>query len=157
VRDRTREAVDAVVQLLDVRNAFAFLPHVRVVDGKLTPPLTMCNAYASAFCAALGVRLPVTLKANKQVAWLASDEGKAAGWMVVDKETARQRAIGGFPTVVGWVNPTGGSGHIAMVIPPPAGLEAELWVSAAGRTNFSRDRLRASFGDVAPLVFSTHD
>lgn len=154
---RDPNTVLGVIQLLDVRNAFAFLPHVRLIDGKPTAPLTLCNAYASVFCACLGVRLPPTLKANQQIPWLHSEEGRLAGWMTVDYETAKQRAISGFPTLVGWVNPTGGPGHIGAVVPPLKGFEAELFVSAAGRTNVARDRIRASFGDVAPLVFSTHD
>ncbi len=167
---RTRDTIDAIVQALDVRNSFAFLPHRRAFspgtlpkpaaiagEWEISDPLTMCNAYASVFCACLGVRLPPTMKANQMVPWLKGNEGAMAGWMVVDSETARQRALSGFPTVVGWVNPTGASGHIAMVVPSPHGLEAELFVSAAGKTNFSRARLRDSFGDVAPLVFATHD
>ena len=154
---RSRERLEQLIQFLDVRNSFAFLPHVRVIDGEPTAQLTLCNVYASVFCAALGVRLPVTLKANKQVAWLQGPEGQAAGWRSVDRLMAVQWAALGHPVVAGWIHPMGGPGHIAMVVPSPHSDEVGAHVSAAGAVNIARGRLENSFGAVGPLHFFTHD
>lgn len=150
--DVVRLAID-----LEVSSNFAFLPHVVVVPGGASVPVTLCNCYASVFVAALGCYLP-SKRANEQIAWLQSDEGKLKGWMQVDRETARQRAAGGFPTIAAWANPASNAhSHIAPCVPSPETDPSHIYVSAAGRENFIRARLEESFGVVANMLFFTHD
>lgn len=152
--DRSPDAVLALISGIDVVNNFAFLPHRRVLsDGDPTPLLTLCNAYVTCCTAALGCPI-APMKANEQAAWLLSPEGQLAGWMHVDSATAKQRAQGGYPTVAAWVNPTGGHGHIALVVPAdPIGPDG-IYVSAAGAQNFVRCLVGRSFGDLKPDYFT---
>jgi|SRR6185436_5124689 len=130
---------------IDVVDNFAFIAR----DG-----VTVCNCYVTVCTAALGCPIPPML-ANKQHAWMLSNEGMLAGWMHVDSETARQRAALGYPTVASWLNPEG-HGHIAMCVPPPSG-DARMHVSAAGHQNFVRAPIEKSFGLGKNIAFFTHE
>jgi hypothetical protein len=153
---RSSDTLLALITGMDVVNNFAFLPHRRVLsDGDPTPLLTMCNTYVTCCTAALGCAIP-PMKANEQHAWLLSPEGKRMGWMPVDNETARQRAQLGYPTVAAWTNPTGGHGHIALVVPQDPTGPVGVYVSAAGAANFVRALWHRSFGTNAPSYF-THE
>lgn len=136
------EATESLVARLDVRNNFAFLPHVRMVDGKATALLTLCNCYAVAFCAARGLWLPAK-KANDQHDWLLSDDGLHAGWVRVDRLTAIRRANLGFTVLIVAHNPAG-HGHIAMGVPNPHEPD-RLYVTAAGVTNVTKALMENSF------------
>lgn len=156
---RSPEALLQLVEGIDVANNFAFLPHRRATaaadDGwEVTPMLTLCNVYVAVCTAALGCPIPAKL-ANKQHAWLSSTQGRLAGWLLVDSETARKRVQGGFPTVAAEVRP--GHGHIALVVPTEAGHPMGLFVSAAGVQNFVRCPLHRSFGAAAKPDFFTHN
>lgn len=153
--NRSADAVLALITGLDVVNNFAFLPHRRVLaDGSLTPTLTLCNTYLTCCTAGLGCAIPPML-ANKQHVWLLSNEGKLAGWMHVDSETARQRAQLGYPTVAVAAN-LFGHGHVALVVPPDPVGPVGIYVSAAGAQNFVRVLWHRSFGAMKPDYF-THD
>lgn len=157
VTPRSPDTVLALITGIDVVNNFAFLPHRRVLDDSrdtITPRLTLCNAYVTACTAGLGCAIPPML-ANKQHAWLKSNEGMLAGWMPVDPETARQRAQLGYPTVAAVMN-LSGHGHIALVVPQAATEPPGLYVSSAGATNFIRTPMARSFGALKPSFF-THD
>ncbi len=120
-----------LAQLLDVEHVECFAP----VDGR-----THCNGYAKVFCAALGLELPA-MKANDLHAWLSEP---AHGWARTDAITAAHLAWEGQPVLAAWLNPTGGHGHIAVVVPGPT--EGHLFVSAAGSHNYVAAPLEKSFG-----------
>jgi hypothetical protein len=142
---RTPDAILGLISGIDVVHNFAF----GLRDG-----VTLCNCYVTVCTAALGCPVAPVL-ANKQHDWLLSPEGQLAGWMHVDSETARQRAALGYPTLATWANPDG-HGHVALVVPPPAG-DARLFVSAAGAENFVRAPIERSFGLGKNIDFFTHE
>lgn len=156
---RSADYVTELVRDLDVANNFALLPHRRALANAAggfdaTPMLTLCNCYLTICTAALGCAVPPML-ANKQHAWLKSNEGKLAGWMPVDSETARQRAQLGYPTVGAVSNPAG-HGHVALVVPADPLGPVGIYVSSAGVQNFVRVLWHRSFGSLRPEWF-THD
>lgn len=141
---RSPDALLALVGDMAVTANYAFAPR----DG-----LTFCNCYVAVLTAALRCPIPPLL-ANLQNAWLKSDEGRMAGWMPVDSETARARATLGYPTVASWANPRHDKpGHIALVVPAPQGA-TNIHVSAAGAENFVRAALGRSFGVNKPEFFT---
>lgn len=137
---RTPAELDRIAKALDVVNNIAFLPHTRLIDGKPFGPITLCNDYVACFVAALGLELPL-VSANDQHDWLADP---ANGWRPVDAIAAAMRAGLGFPVIASWKNPTGGHGHIAVVM--PASSTGHLYVSAAGATNHVTAPIEKSFG-----------
>ena len=151
---RSPDTVLALISGLDVVNNFAFLPHRRVIEGEPTPLLTLCNCYVSVCTAALGCPI-APMKANQQHAWLASNEGKLAGWMPVDPATAQQRGDSGYPTVAVETKP--GHGHIALVVPADPTGPSGIYVSAAGAQNFVRALFLRSFGGASKAEFFTHN
>ena len=141
---RAPDVLLALVGDMAVTANFAFMPR----DG-----MTFCNCYVSVLAAALRSPIPPRL-ANLQNAWLKSDEGRMAGWMPVDSETARQRAALGYPTVASWRNPKDSlPGHIALLVPPPQGAIG-IYVTAAGAENFVRAPVGRSFGVNQPDYFT---
>lgn len=170
-------APDYLIQLATdfvVENAFAFLPHRRVIPVvagakstnptvligglvfQVTDPLTLCNAYVHAFTTALGCPVP-PMKANDQLAWLESNEGKMAGWFDVNRTMAVERAVLGYPAVaVAYKAP---HGHIAMMMPSPVKEPGAAYCSAAGAANHHYVKLEATFGPIlAPACrFFTHN
>lgn len=157
----------------DVVNNFAFLPHRRAIPNsggiftkvvayianvpyELTALLTLCNCYVSVFTAALLCPIP-PMKANDQLKWLGSNEGKMAGWTQVDAKTAVARAGLGYPTVV--VAEDKPKGHIGMVMPSPVTDPNMMYVSAAGASNFVYDKAVKSFGAglLARALYFTHN
>lgn len=156
---RSPDAVLALIMGVDCVNNFAFLPHRRALANDSggfdpTPTLTMCNCLLTVYTAALGCAVPPML-ANKQHAWLKSNEGVLAGWMPVDSETARQRAQLGYPTVAAAANPNG-HGHVGLVVPQSVTDKPGLYVSAAGVHNYVRAPIGMSFGTLKP-DFWTHE
>lgn len=142
---RSPDALLALVHDMAVTANYAFMPR----EG-----LTYCNCYVAVLTAALRAAIPPRL-ANLQHAWLSSDEGRMAGWMPVDAETARARATLGYPTVAAWRNPKDDKpGHIALLVPAPQGATG-IYVTAAGAENFIRAPLGRSFGVNKP-DFWTH-
>lgn len=169
---RTPDSLRELATGFDVVNNFAFLPHRRVVPAStgikgvatvtidavlyvVTSILTLCNAYVAVFTAALGCPIP-PMKANQQLTWLSSNEGKMAGWSeCTDRATAVLRAGLGYPTVAAAFDQP--HGHIAMMMPPPATDPRGAYVSAAGATNFVYAKLEKSFGALsAKCRFFTH-
>lgn len=141
---RSAEALTSLVTDMAVTANYAFAPR----DG-----LTFCNCYVAVLTAALRAPIPPRL-ANLQHAWLKSDEGRMAGWMPVDIETARQRAALGYPTVASWRNPRDDKpGHIALLVPAPPGASG-AYVTAAGTENFIRTTVGRSFGVNQPDWFT---
>ncbi len=125
---------------LSVESNFAFLPR---------DSITFCNCYATCFVAARGGVLPPLL-ANLQHAWLADP---ANGWRKVDTIEAASLADDGATVLAVWTNPTGGHGHIAVVLGSDDG---HLLVSAAGQRNYVCTQLERSFGLTIHPEFFTH-
>jgi hypothetical protein len=145
-----------------MRSVRTLLDVVAVLDpehnASLQPrnSLSYCNDAITELTLALGCPVPIAL-ANAQHDWLLGEAGKADGWMVVDAETARQRAELGFPTVATWKNPTGGHGHIMLLVPAPDTDVGHIYVAGAGAKNFNRARIEDSFGLSIHPDFVTHD
>ncbi len=167
MNERTPDALLRVAGFLCVTSNFAFLPHRRVVPVvpgetlgpdvplvmvgvqkcKVTPPLTLCNDYATCFAAAFGAELP-PMKANDQWLWLQSNEAKMKGWRwVPDRKEAQQRVrLGALVAVV--ARNILGHGHIAMGVPSML-APSEFHVTAAGASTYVNVRLETSFGALA--------
>lgn len=145
-----QELVESVLAV-DPEHSFSLQPREGV---------TLCNEAARFIMAVLDVYLP-RMVANEQHDWLASDEGRAHGWMRVDSETARQRAELGYPTLAVWKNPTSSPGnpahgHIAVVIPAPTTNPGHLYVAAAGLNNTNSSPIEKQFGlSIQPDFFTT--
>ncbi len=174
---RAPEILLALATGLDVQNNFAFLPHRRVIPvsamaaphGKpkvtfagaehwISDVLTFCNAYVAVFTAALGCPIP-PMKANSQLVWLASNEGKMAGWTELTGGDARATAVKtaglGYPTIAAAHSMP--HGHIGMMMPSPQKDPKAPYVSAAGATNIMHGKLEKSFGALtASCRFFTH-
>jgi len=140
---RSAQALVEAVAAIDPAHSFSLQPR----DG-----VTLCNEAARFMCAVLQVPLVRDI-ANNQRDWLAS----SLEWKTVDVETARQRAESGFPTLAVWKNPTGGHGHIAVVVPAPLKDPGGVYVAAAGLRNTNCDTLNSQFGLSIYPEFFTHD
>lgn len=168
--DRSPEHLEALANGFNVPNAFAFLPHRRVIpcsiapapNGKtvvviagiaywITDQLTLCNGYANVFSTALGCPIP-PIKANDQYEWLLSNEAKMQKWQECDRATAIARANLGYPVAIAAKNPVG-NGHIGFGMPEPLvnGMRPgkKLYCSAAGATNYAKIEFEKSFGHLS--------
>lgn len=141
--DRNAQALVVAVAAVDPAGSFCLQP----ANG-----VTHCNEAARFMCAALGVPLVNDL-ANKQRDWLAA----STEWMPVDAETARGRAESGFPTLAVWKNPTGGHGHIALLVPAPLTNPGHIYVAAAGASNTNSAPIERQFGLSLTPEFFTHE
>ena len=127
-------------------------------DGQ---PETFCNLFAQDVAEAMSVLLPRNTRANQIIAWLEEQaaEPSITGWEHVDEHTAQAMADQGQLVLVGWVNPTGGPGHIAVVVPSLAGHQFgtpesdDVFIAQAGTTNFTRGLLESGFGSRAVSFF----
>lgn len=134
---------------LDVENNFALLPHTRLVDGK-EYKCTLCNCYASIWCAARGAQLPPVL-ANKQLLYL---RARPDEWEEVSRERALELVNGPDRTeLVLAVAEAAVHGHIGACVESPPEDPKHLYVSAAGARNFKRTKLESSFGFLKPVFF----
>lgn len=122
---------------------------------------TWCNVLVQDVCEAMSVNIPRRMRANELVKWLASPSAAAFDWEVLDASVdeafdvdhvAQRMADEGQLVVAGWVNPTGGPGHVAIVIPSLD--ESGVWIAQAGSTNFTRGTLQAGFGGRAVHFFA---
>lgn len=112
---------------------------------------TFCNFFMKAVADAMGVTLP-QLRANALAEWLSSPMGKAAGWEEVTEHVAQRMADEGQLACAVWSNPTGGSGHVAPLVPSLG--QPGTWTAQAGWSNFSRGQLASGFGDKLPTFFA---
>ena len=123
--------------LLDVTHNAALMP----ATGR-----TLCNAYASVFCAARGARLPPLL-ANEQLTFLqASPEWARIGrGEAVTRANAHELVVAAVAAVP--------HGHIAPVVESPDGDPMGCYVTAAGARNYVRCTVETSFGPMFPVYF----
>ncbi len=129
--------------------------------GKKLTPLakdeTHCSAFAAAVADGLGIYLlhppehSHVLLANAQFDWLASEDGRKAGWTSAPSAfDAQQAANRGELVVAVFKNPNGElAGHIAIVRPsqePAPRIEADgPQVTQAGFTNYRSIDLKTGF------------
>lgn len=146
--ERSPEALRAVVAQFQVERA----PRYASRGG-----LTYCNIFAWDVSTALHAEIPHwldnprrELTANLTLGWLEA----APDWHEVTEDVARANADRGAPSVAIWRNPTGRSGHIAILVPSVFG---STMIAQAGRSNFSAGPLRSGFGNVAPIRFFAHE
>jgi hypothetical protein len=131
---------------------------------------TFCNIFLWDWSIAMGAELPHwvddkgkptqpnaagshELSANGLIGWLKA-HGSRYGWISSSEGAARLNALTGSPSVVVWQNPSGRSGHVAVVRPAPS--EGEARIAQAGSHNFSDGLLSRGFGKVAPLLWWIH-
>jgi hypothetical protein len=138
---RSAEYLQGVILSLAVETNPAFEKRTITINGK-SVVVTWCNTFLRAVLTALGLPMPAVL-ANAIVDWLNSNEGKKAGWRVVDVFKAEELANEGKPVVVGVKLP--GHGHVAIGVPSPDGTHG-LHIAQAGRSNFSCKPVAAGFG-----------
>jgi hypothetical protein len=145
---RSPEALRAVLAQFDVVTAKRYLP---------TASATYCNIFAWDATSALGAEIPHwvggrELNANATLGWLESS-GPANGWREVDELEACGFASLGKPAVAIWRNPTGKSGHVAVLLPPGPGTR----IAQAGATNLFDAPLAQGFGKAKPIRFFAHE
>lgn len=93
---------------------------------------------------------------NEVIDWLRSVSAINLGWRSVDELGARALATQGKLALVVWKNPTGGHGHVAVVVPPPSDRDPNTWIAQAGGKCFSQGTLQSGFGNVT-VEFFGHD
>jgi hypothetical protein len=148
VLNRSPERLAFLVAQFHLETAERF--RKRDTDGKPGDE-TFCNFAAVAISTAMGVPLP-QLRANALAVWL---EGQAldthSGWELMDAHVAQRMADEGQLALAVWTNPTGGPGHIAVLVPSLD--EPGTWIAQAGLSNFTRGLLVRGFGDKVPLFY----
>lgn len=168
--DRSPEAFAVVLKQFDVANNPRYTPRSLNKDGSQQ---TFCNIFASDFTAAMQRPIPHTvdaagrpvpfrdhltgkrnrtaleLNANATARWLAL-HGAAYGWRPSTEAAAREHAAQGRPAVAVWRNHAG-IGHIAVVVPGPAG---QTTIAQAGATCFESGPLARGFGRIVPSFYA---
>ena len=145
---------------------------------KRTSSATYCNIFAWDVTSALNAEIPHWIKnnapaepgasgaheltANATYNWL-RDYGGGYGWYTVSAKQAQERANSGYPTVAVWKNPTGKSGHIAVVRPEGSGYYYSSSkgpvIAQAGGSNYNRTNVSTGFGSskMSAILYYTHD
>lgn len=158
---RSAELLFRIVAQFVVADAARFRSFV---DPRTNRLVTFCNIYSWDLTSALGAEIPhwvivdgkrVELNANATLGWL-TKSGPAAGWRAADEIAARANANQGRPSVGVWANPTGGPGHIALLVPRRLGAPDVTFITQAGKNNFAYGLLSVGFG-TKPVSFFTHD
>ena len=117
--------------------------------------LTWCNRFAYLVCRELGVVLG-GIFANEQCEWLNTQDAINHGWASASEQAARQWTQGGGLSLATWRNPTGGHGHIAVLVPAlPGAPVGTTYIAQAGARNFAHEPLSHGFGGL-PAQFFTH-
>jgi len=108
-----------------------------------TKDATFCNIFAQDVMAAMGVPLPREMTANATLK-LMSDPGPGIpGWHVGDKSAAIAKARDGHPAMMGYFNPQGAHGHLAILC--PASTLTTPITAQAGAQNFINESATMSF------------
>ncbi|MEW5855252.1 MAG: hypothetical protein AB2A00_41125 [Myxococcota bacterium] len=143
-------------------------------DGK-----TFCNIFVGDATKAMGAPIPTAYdpktgepakfnaktgkwegghehNANGMVDWL-NNHGAKKGWKKVSAEEAQKHANEGKPAVAAWKNPTGGSGHVAMVRPGTVDPEKGPTIAQAGANNFDKKHVTDGFGKGKDVEYWVHE
>ncbi len=143
--NRSASLYNSVVSQFDVENTYRYQKR----GGN-----TYCNIYVWDVTSAMGAEIPyytdsngniidtstsggTYMNANRMNDWLDS-KGSEYGWVKVTAEQAQKYANMGYPSVASWKNPSGGHGHIQMVVPSKDGSYSEskgVTISQAGSKN----------------------
>ena len=144
-----------------------------------TASATYCNIFAWDVMSAMRVQLPHWIYNNNKPAspfasgahelnvnatynWL-NKCGSTYGWKKVSASEAQKRANNGYPTVAIWKNPSGGSGHIAVVRPEGNGYAYSSTngpvTAQAGAQNKNYLNVKSGFGSsrMSAIVYWTHN
>lgn len=144
---RSPEALRDVVAQLNPEKSRRY--QRRDVDGNGTAE-TFCNFFLRDALAGLGIQLP-KMRANEMFDYFS----RSTDWRAVQSYDAAVAASAGFPTVAAWKNPSGGPGHVGLVMPTIRGQNG-IRLAQAGRTNFSNGTVGQGFGGY-PVSYWTHD
>lgn len=128
---RSPEAYREIMESLDVENNIRYKNEFNPYWGFSS---TCCNVYVWDTLTAMDCPIPSTdyFGCGQMRDWMASAEGKAAGWVEIDEATAIEMANQGYPTVAA---DTRGE-HVAMVA-PQRGKDSGIYLSQAGAYNFN--------------------
>ena len=148
LQNRSGDRTAFVVSQFQLENAERF--RKRETDGRPGDE-TFCNFAAVAIVAAMGTPIP-QMRANALALWLEGQSvDEVSQWEAINEHTAQAMADEGQVALAVWVNPTGGPGHIAVLVPSLG--EPGTWIAQAGMTNFTRGLLVRGFGDKAPSFY----
>jgi hypothetical protein len=141
-----------------------------------TSTATYCNIFVWDVTSALGAMIPhwvysdghaaqpfakgaSELNANATSNWL-DRYGNSNGWYLATPETAQSYADQGKPAIVIWKNPTGESGHMAIVRPDVSPYNASQGpaIAQAGRVNMELTHVMSSnsFGSRTNVRYFVH-
>lgn len=141
---------------------------VHVLEAKRyqpTPKSTFCNIVVSDIAQIIGAPLPHVLddgsaagahEMTANMMTLALRAGlyprwKTLGVLALGQEAAAAYAAAGKAAIAIWKNPTGASGHVMWVVPPPPG-HSGVYVTGAGRSCHDQCTLAQGFGPYVPQV-----
>jgi hypothetical protein len=114
VQNRSPERLAFIVAQFQLETAERF--RKRDTDGRPGDE-TFCNFAAVAISAAMSAPLP-QMRANAIALWLEGQSlDEASQWEEINEHTAQAMADEGQIAVAVWANPTGGPGHIAVLVP----------------------------------------
>lgn len=170
VNARDPAALLVVLKQFEVATNPRFTPRDLNADGTQE---TFCNVFTSDFTLAMSkpiphtvdangnpvpLRDPVTGKRNRKAIELTANatarwlerHGARHGWRPCTELAARENANQGRPTVAVWEH-HGGIGHIAPVIPGPAG---QTTIAQAGAVCFESGPLKRGFGNIVPKFYA---
>lgn len=121
---------------------------------------TFCNKYIRDLLIDLEVPLPgKAALAHEQIDYLASVEGRNAGWIPCESAEAIEFACQGHPVVIGYRNalePPEGHSHIALVRPNfVLNPDLKVRITQAGRHNYLDAPMALGFGHL-PVRFWHH-
>lgn len=141
-----------VIKQLDVVKSKRYQPGA----GK-----TYCNIFVTDVCRAMGFApghwvntsgdpdvqstKNMELSANHLVEWL-HHHGERYGWLPSERDAALDAAERGHLVIVAWKNPSGKSGHVAILLP-------EGTIAQAGKKNFVGYTIREGFGTLPVEYF----
>lgn len=159
--NRAPDLLTRIVAQFDLSNAQRYA----ALEDPLTKRLkTWCATFVWDFTSAMGCEIPhwvpnpnpllgqprIELNANARHTWLLT-VGVTLGWALAGEVEARAHASMGRPAIASWLNPTGGPGHEAALVPARPGAAPETFIAQAGAHNFSYGLLSAGFGGLKPL------
>lgn len=155
-----------VVRQFDVMQNPRYQPRQRADTGKLD---TFCKTLVWDITRAMMAEIPhwvdavgdpappgrgnTETTANTIHTWLKGAPGARAGWYEVDRNEACILAETGHPVVATWLNPSGGHGHMGMVVPP---CFDDVMIAQAGARNAERSPLEKCFPALRPVLFFAH-
>lgn len=166
---RSAQALNAVLDQFQVESNVRY---------QRTQSATYCNIFVWDCTRALGCEIPhwllssapassstpgaYEINTNATYNWL-NAYGSRYGWRQVSAYEAQRRANAGYPAIAIWKNPTGQSGHIAMVRPEGGGYaysaERGAVIAQAGAANYNRATVSLGFGRsrMPDMAYWTHD